>query len=1350
VKASNRTYGQFRGYGEVDTRFGNTANTTNGAADAQTESKAFYYRGMNGDTLPGGGTRTANVSDTFGATISDNNAFADQQLETQKLNGVGGAEVSATVTNLAVAATTATQTVSGLPTVYATMVRTASQRTVTDLAAGGTEFKQTATTYDASGRPILADTTGTGIAETCQQTSYAANSSGTITNATAESITAQQACPASAGNLTASAILSDTRTYYDGSTTLGQITGPGDPTTVSKAVTNTNGALTFVTQSTTSYDAMGRVTAVTDARGNATKTSYTPADGGPLTQKTVTNAKNQGSTQTIDPGRGTTQSSTDVAGYLTTATYDPLGRTTAVWKPGRSQTGGAAANSTYSYQVSQTAPLAVTTNTLVDTGSSTGYVTSVSLYDSLGQLRQTQVQSEGGNTAVTDKSYDSHGWVWQTSNNYVVSGSPSTTLATVTTSAANDRTVTTFDADGRAVLAQAFNGATLTSSTQTIYSGDSVTTIEHDPAGTVIGTPQTTASDVEGRTTATEQYSAPPTVSGNVVTAQTGTLKSATTSYDAAGNKAKYTDPNGNTWSYSYDLLGNQVKAVDPDTGTMTTSYDAEGNVASTTDANGTTDNYVYDVLNRKTAEYTGSATQGSGTKIATWVWDTLKNGKQSYETSIDPTTGVVWEDGTLGYDGYGTPTGTWVVAPSSATGLSGTWKTTDTYSSTGQMLTLNPANGGGLPVDALTFSYDQYGNPIGEKGYDTYVSGASYTPFGEISQLVLGSGPSAASLTYTYDAQTRNKTGVSLSDTAPSPQVDSTTYSYNAAGQMTSTADTEGASGSAPVETQCYTYDLLNRLTAAWSATDQCAANPFVAGSNATVGGPQPYAQSWTFDNAGDRKSETDLAPAGSSAGTTTSTYTYGVSAHAHAIGSVASTNSVTGNGSPATYKYDNDGNMTQRGSSGETLTWDANGKLASDTNANGVTSFVYDADGNELLENAPGSSTLFLPGEQITYDTTSKTTSGVRYYVFNGVTIAESTSSNLYWLEGNPQSTMNVAVNAFAQSSVTRRAFTPYGSVAAGSSTWIDNRSFLGDVQQSATGLVDIGARKYDPVLGSFISVDPKLSTANPQSMTGYTYAGDNPVGSSDPSGKMALIDGAGIGYWISQNTSCNNPTCTTASRVTTAVGVGTGSVVTAKNVNNLYYLHRMNRFLRAEEDTTSTWNYYSADEAPPPPMTHTIGSNLSDDMRESYVDRNAREFANVPETGTVLNLSRYTKPGLGNALGVGSAVVGTGLSTWSEWDTSHHNVKNTILVGVGDTAVNGTALVAGDAAAAFTTSLILGTEVGASLGPLGAVGGMAVGAIVGGFISLGGSELVGNIVNHPMQTIKSIASDLNPFNW
>jgi hypothetical protein len=191
-------------------------------------------------------------------------------------------------------------------------------------------------------------------------------------------------------------------------------------------------------------------------------------------------------------------------------------------------------------------------------------------------------------------------------------------------------------------------------------------------------------------------------------------------------------------------------------------------------------------------------------------------------------------------------------------------------------------------------------------------------------------------------------------------------------------------------------------------------------------------------------------------------------------------------------------------------------------------------------------------------------------------------------------------------------------------------------------------------------------------------------------------------------------------------------------------------MNRFLRAEEDTTSTWNYYSADEAPPPPMTHTIGSNLSDDMRESYVDRNAREFANVPETGTVLNLSRYTKPGLGNALGVGSAVVGTGLSTWSEWDTSHHNVKNTILVGVGDTAVNGTALVAGDAAAAFTTSLILGTEVGASLGPLGAVGGMAVGAIVGGFISLGGSELVGNIVNHPMQTIKSIASDLNPFNW
>lgn len=57
VKPADRTYGQFRGYGEVDTSVGDPAQTPSGAPDVQTLTKTTYFRGLNGDTLPGGGTR---------------------------------------------------------------------------------------------------------------------------------------------------------------------------------------------------------------------------------------------------------------------------------------------------------------------------------------------------------------------------------------------------------------------------------------------------------------------------------------------------------------------------------------------------------------------------------------------------------------------------------------------------------------------------------------------------------------------------------------------------------------------------------------------------------------------------------------------------------------------------------------------------------------------------------------------------------------------------------------------------------------------------------------------------------------------------------------------------------------------------------------------------------------------------------------------------------------------------------------------------------------------------------------------------------------------------------------------
>ena len=114
VKPANRTYGQFRGFGEVDVITGNPTNSYQQVPDQQTETKTTYFRGMDGDTLPGGKTRSVTVTDSLGETLPDNNLFADTAYESQVVNGISGPEVSATITNPQVLATTATRARSGL------------------------------------------------------------------------------------------------------------------------------------------------------------------------------------------------------------------------------------------------------------------------------------------------------------------------------------------------------------------------------------------------------------------------------------------------------------------------------------------------------------------------------------------------------------------------------------------------------------------------------------------------------------------------------------------------------------------------------------------------------------------------------------------------------------------------------------------------------------------------------------------------------------------------------------------------------------------------------------------------------------------------------------------------------------------------------------------------------------------------------------------------------------------------------------------------------------------------------------------------------------------------------------
>jgi RHS repeat-associated protein len=67
-----------------------------------------------------------------------------------------------------------------------------------------------------------------------------------------------------------------------------------------------------------------------------------------------------------------------------------------------------------------------------------------------------------------------------------------------------------------------------------------------------------------------------------------------------------------------------------------------------------------------------------------------------------------------------------------------------------------------------------------------------------------------------------------------------------------------------------------------------------------------------------------------------------------------------------------------------------------------------------------------------------------------------------------------------------------------------------FQSDLADAATGQVDMGARLYEPVLGRFSSRDLLFGDMTaPASMNQYSYGGDNPVTSSDPTGLCAIAD-------------------------------------------------------------------------------------------------------------------------------------------------------------------------------------------------------------------------------------------------
>ncbi|MFE9094979.1 RHS repeat domain-containing protein [Streptomyces sp. NPDC007264] len=1078
AKAEDRTYSVSRGYGRVQVR-------TGAGGDAKTLSETRYFRGIDGQ----------DVEDSTGATIADRQQFGGMVREKATYNGDDTTKlVSAASYTPWRSDPTATRTRTGLPALESRM--TGTQKTeVRTAVSTGIRTTESTTEFDQYGMvnsvSETGDTAKTGD-ERCTFTTYARNTGKHVLDAVSRVETVAKECTGTTITRPDD-VIDDTRTYYDNGTfgaapTKGLVTksdrinGKGDGYDTVSSIPSTCGSA----KTDLCYDIYGRPLAASDAYGETTTTVYTPTTGEVPTQSLVTQPLGLVTTATLDPLRGQPTQVKDANNKITTTAYDALGRITKVWLATRSAaTYPDSPNYAFDYQVRTDGPTITTTKALTHDSQ---YQTTYAFSDGLLRDIQTQAPSpDRTGRLVSETFYDTRGLAWRTSGAYYTEGAAEPLLVTGQELKYPASLDTEYDGAGRVTAAISRKFGDETKRTVTTYTGDTTTIVP--PQG---GVATTTVMDALGRTTELREY--------------TNTDRSASQAtryaYDNRGLLKQIIDPSGATWTYGYDVRGRQTTVDDPDKGRSVTTYDKGNRITDVKDARQITLHTDYDALGRKTAAKNGNTT------LATWSYDTVAKGQLSKATRY--VNGKAYETSITSYNSLYQPVGTQVTVPDSEGNLAGTYKWTTSYNlNTGQVMWTQQPAMGGLPQERVSNTYTAVTGLLNTVGVPdaALVSANTYDHYGRNTRQEYGEFAQHLWVSSEYDDHTGNITRA-YADREVAPQrIEDTKYGYDPAGNnITSIVTAYGQDDNRTTDTQCFTLDVLNRVTEAWTNTgEQCASTP----SNTVVGGQDAYWTSYTYDAVGNRTTETQHKTPSEPAADTVRTYT-APDAGKHNLPKVTQTGT---NAHEETYSYDAAGNTKTRqiGTNAlQSLQWDDEGHLASVTQDTAVSSYLYDADGQRVIRRDSTGTTLYLPAGNELHLDKSGTVTGTRYYTAEGRTVAVRTGGKLTFILSDHHGTGTTQITADASQAITRRKSTIFGAPrATDTGPWIGDKSFVGGIKDTDSGLTHLGAREYDPSTGRFISVDPLLMVDVPQSLNGYAYADNNPVTSADSTGMCADID-------------------------------------------------------------------------------------------------------------------------------------------------------------------------------------------------------------------------------------------------
>jgi RHS repeat-associated protein len=226
--------------------------------------------------------------------------------------------------------------------------------------------------------------------------------------------------------------------------------------------------------------------------------------------------------------------------------------------------------------------------------------------------------------------------------------------------------------------------------------------------------------------------------------------------YDANDHLTGVQDPRTLVTTYNVDGLNNTASTLSPDSGATNRTFDAAGNILTSTDANGHTTQYNYDALNR-----TKTITYADGQSIAL-TYDTGTYGIGHLTQMNDPAGATTWSydinGHVIGKQQVTTPVTLMVAYPTATNGQ----QTGITYPS-GKALTYSFDTAqriSGISIGTQSIISNVTYDPFGVPKAWVQGNGATYTRTidtdGRIAGVTLGStasNPNIVTLAYTFDA---------------------------------------------------------------------------------------------------------------------------------------------------------------------------------------------------------------------------------------------------------------------------------------------------------------------------------------------------------------------------------------------------------------------------------------------------------------------------------------------------------------------------------------------------------------------------------------------------------------------